>query len=144
MRLVRLFIRALCAWKWVSVPVGVTIASFTGIGLCWRALPPTPPPVHQVVRPPVPAGDVLCCLPPASLAPVLEQPIEVGPAGEAPLWRVIDTPPLSIGRAIGEPSTLVFVMLGLGAVLAAHCWGQRPIEASVRVTVIRSDGTLCE
>lgn len=34
MRLVHVFVRALCRWVWIKVPLHVKIATFTGIGVC--------------------------------------------------------------------------------------------------------------
>ena len=54
MRWIHVFNRALCRWVWTQVPVGVRVATFSGIGLCTGGAllgplltaPPADPPRH--------------------------------------------------------------------------------------------------
>lgn len=57
MRWVRIFNRILCRWEWISIPLGIKVAAFTGIGLCAGMVPlfwpsaPLPPPVVAAPSP---------------------------------------------------------------------------------------------
>lgn len=136
MRWVHVFVRRLCAWKWISVSVGVTLPAFVGIGLCVRAgwppamfwtPPPAPPaltwvpPTESLWAPPGGGGSVGTTGPQAAILP---PPLAVawrppGSVGQLPP-ELRDTP----GRPVNEPAGFVlgFALAVLWLVRASRAW----------------------